>query len=146
MSQSNQNSLNSLKLLERKNYVRVSEKLVNAVAEIAEIVSKKMREFNIEVLKVGNFKLYIEREKTQRGVEYTLNFGDGGDLTYNISGNGHEGYYLHGDFNSWIAYSTKDDFLKFALNYKEILTALITEEDRLTKLFEEAQQKIEESK
>lgn len=62
-----------------------------------------------------------------------------GDLTLSyVKGKDGDGQYFMNDFNCWINYATKDDFVRFAINIDKILKALSEKENEFAYKAEEA--------
>ena len=143
----------ALNVLIRKNYVRVTEKLALAVAEVAEQIREKMKELDIRELYVPDvgtltrWAVHSNSGFSQGCLGFKQDYEASGDLTEAcVKGKDGDGHYFMNDFNCWINYATKDDFIRFAINIDKILEALSEKENEFVNKAEEALKKIDEVK
>ncbi len=143
----------ALNVLTRKNYVRITEKLASAVAEVAEQIREKMKELDIRELNVPEvgtltrWAVHSNSGYSQGCLGFKRDYEASGDLTEAcVKGKDGNGHYFMNDFNCWINYATKDDFIRFALNIDQILMALSAKEDEFISKAEDALKKIDEVK
>jgi len=133
----------ALEILERKNYVRVTEKLRGAVAEAAEAVAAKMSELELSEMKIeGEGTLVSYRVNSNISSAQLIGWGElnewGDYEVCDLDGQKEHTYYLHGDFNCVVSTAPREDYLKFALAYAKILMAIEAAEIRCAAEAQEA--------
>ena len=128
-----------VKLIEKAEGIkRVTKKFGEETAQAAKWVACRMEEAGVSSLKYDGGTVYLNSRRTSAGYYETLTFEDetlaynpethygppaSGDLLEdNISADG--GYYIHGDFNHWVSYKTRDEAVVFAKRLPLIIEAL----------------------
>ena len=115
---------------------RVTKKFGRETAQAAKWVACRMEEAGVSCLKYDGGTICLNSRRTSAGHYETLTITDkalrhdyysgpieSGDLMdENISADG--GYYVHGDFNCWVAYKTRDETVVFAQRLPLIIKAL----------------------
>ena len=115
---------------------RVTAKFGEETAEAAKWVACRMEEAGVSCLKYDGGTICLNSRRTSAGYYETLTITDktlpsdyysgpveSGDLLKdNISADG--GYYVHGDFNHWVTYKTRDEAVIFAQRLPIIIEEL----------------------
>jgi len=131
--------MNLLKLIKKAEGIkRATKKFGEETAEAAKWVACRMEEAGLSRLQYDGGTIYLNSRRSSAGYYDTLTFADkslpynpdyhsglveSGDLMEdNISADG--GYYVHGDFNCWVSYKTRDEAVVFAQRLPLIIEAL----------------------
>lgn len=122
-------------IIERKDYVRVTERLADAVVELAEKIRNKMQSLDLDNwddVTIGQVKSYNSGYSNSY-----LAFNDGCSL-YDLETRQNGYYYYCNDFNAKVLCASNKMRLDFLNNANEILQELDKYETEQTKEIEDA--------
>lgn len=115
-------------IINRQDYVRMNNALIDRAQELAEIIRKKMEELEQEELyePQSDVAVRVVTRKSNVG-DYTflgLVKSDGYGDQYYVSLQDRGSLHLHNDFNCWLSSATSEEYRKFLNHAKDFIRML----------------------